>query len=133
MLLKDVLKNIKVYETNGEIDGVEITSLTLDNRKCVPGSAFFAIRGLVNDGHKYIGGAAENGAAAVFVEEFTCDPVLQIKVADTRSAMSLTAAAFYGDPARRMHFIGVTGTNGKTSITFMLRAFAVTELRSVKV
>ena len=122
MLLKDVLKNIKVYETNGEIDGVEITSLTLDNRKCVPGSAFFAIRGLVNDGHKYIGGAAENGAAAVFVEEFTCDPVLQIKVADTRSAMSLAAAAFYGDPARRMHFIGVTGTNGKTSITFMLRA-----------
>ena len=54
MLLKDVLKNIKVYETNGEIDGVEITSLTLDNRKCVPGSAFFAIRGLVNDGHNIL-------------------------------------------------------------------------------
>ena len=121
MLLKELLKNIKVYETSGEIDNVDISSLTLDNRKCSKGSAFFAIKGLVNDGHRYIGSAAENGAVAAFVEEFTCDNILQIKVKDTRSAMSLAAAAFYGDPARRMRFIGVTGTNGKTSITFMLK------------
>ena len=63
MLLKELLKNIKVYETSGEIDNVDISSLTLDNRKCSKGSAFFAIKGLVNDGHRYIGSAAENGTA----------------------------------------------------------------------
>lgn len=133
MLLTELLKNIKVYETNGEIDDIVVEHLTLDNRKCRNGSVFFAIKGLVTDGHKYIGGAAQNGAVAVFVEEFTCDDVLQIKVRDTRSAMSLTAAAFYGNPAKKLDFIGVTGTNGKTSITYMLKQALKLQGKSVAV
>lgn len=121
MLLTDLLKNIKVYQTNDEVDHVEVSHLTLDNRTCREGSVFFAIKGLVTDGHKYIDGAIKNGAVAVFVEEFTRDDILQIKVKDTRSAMSLVAAAFYGNPAKRLNFLGITGTNGKTSITFMLK------------
>ncbi len=133
MLLSQLLKNIKVYETNGEIDGINVEHLTLDNRKCREGSVFFAIKGLVTDGHKYIGGAAQNGAVAAFVEEFTCDDILQIKVRDTRSAMSLIAAAFYGNPAKKLDFIGVTGTNGKTSITYMLKKAMQLQNKSVAV
>lgn len=121
MQLTQLLKDIKVYETNGEIDAIDVKSLAMDNRKCKEGSAFFAIRGLVTDGHKYIESAMQNGAIVVFVEEFTCDPVLQVKVKDTRAVMSLVAAAFYEHPAHKMRFLGVTGTNGKTSITFMLK------------
>lgn len=133
MLLTDLLKNIKVYQTNDEVDAVEVTHLTLDNRNCQKGSVFFAIKGLVTDGHKYIDGAIKNGAVAVFVEEFTRDDILQIKVKDTRSAMSLVAAAFYGNPAKKLNFLGVTGTNGKTSITFMLKKALETKGISVAV
>ena len=122
VLLKELLKSIKVYETNGEVDDIFVNHLTLNSKECTNNSIFFAIKGLVTDGHKYIGNAANNGAIAVFVEEFVNVDVLQIKVKDTRSAMSLVAGAFYGNPAKRLNFIGVTGTNGKTSITYMLKS-----------
>ncbi len=114
------LDGLEEYSIKGNADK-EIGHLTLDNRECVKGSLFFAIRGLETDGHKYIAGALKNGAEAAVVEEFTQDNITQIKVPDSRRAMSLMAAAFYGNPARGMSFLGVTGTNGKTSITFMLR------------
>lgn len=114
------LDGLEEYEIRGDADK-EIGHLTLDNRECVKGSLFFAIRGLETDGHKYIAGALANGAAAAVVEEFTSERITQIKVKDSRRAMSLMAAAFYGNPAQGMSFVGVTGTNGKTSITFMLR------------
>lgn len=114
------LDGLEEYEIRGDADK-EIGHLTLDNRECVKGSLFFAIRGLETDGHKYIAGALANGAAAAVVEEFTSERITQIKVPDSRRAMSLMAAAFYGNPAQGMSFVGVTGTNGKTSITFMLR------------
>lgn len=116
----DKPENPEKYEARGNID-CEIGHLCLDNRKCAKGSLFFAIRGLETDGHKYIGGAFANGAAAAVVEEFTDDALPQIKVRDSRRAMSLMAAAFCGYPAEDMNFLGVTGTNGKTSITFMAR------------
>ena len=114
------LDGLEEYSIKGNADK-EIGHLTLDNRECVKGSLFFAIRGLETDGHKYIAGDLKNGAEAAVVEEFTQDNITQIKVPDSRRAMSLMAAAFYGNPARGMSFLGVTGTNGKTSITFMLR------------
>lgn len=114
------LDGLEEYEIRGNAEA-EIGHLSLDNRKCVKNSLFFAIRGLETDGHKYIAGAAKNGASAAVVEEFTQDEITQIKVPDSRRAMSLIAAQFYNRPAEGMSFIGVTGTNGKTSITFMIR------------
>ena len=87
------LDGLEEYEIRGDADK-EIGHLTLDNRECVKGSLFFAIRGLETDGHKYIAGALANGAAAAVVEEFTSERITQIKVKDSRRAMSLMAAAF---------------------------------------
>lgn len=121
MELCRLLETVDTIEIKGETKGIEITHLTLDNRNCRQGSMFFALRGLVTDGHRYIAGAKERGAVAAVVEEFTDDDIIQIKVNDSRSAMSVIAAAYNGFPAHDMRFLGVTGTNGKTSITFMIR------------
>lgn len=104
MELCRLLETVDTIEIKGETKGIEITHLTLDNRNCRQGSMFFALRGLVTDGHRYIGGAKERGAVAAVVEEFTDDDIIQIKVNDSRSAMSVIAAAYNGFPAHDMRF-----------------------------
>ena len=101
--------------------GVEITSLCYDSRKAGPGSLFVAIHGVHADGHDYIPAAVARGAAAVVAEAGrTLDiavPVVQ--VADPHAALADLAAAFYGHPARQLLVVGVTGTDGKTTTTFL--------------
>ena len=104
----------------------EITDITNDSRKVRPGSLFFCIPGANYDGHDYAGAAAAQGAAALVVShEVTVPddirlPVI-LKVADPRYSMAVISANFYGNPAKELKVIGITGTKGKTTTTYMIR------------
>lgn len=98
-----------------------ISMLSLNSKKIESGSLFFAIRGEIEDGHRYIKSAIQNGALAVVVEEFQPDiEVPQIRVANTKIALSKAADIFYDRPSQKMKIVGITGTNGKTTTVFLL-------------
>lgn len=112
---------------SGEVRGegnVRIRDVTHDSRQAAPGSLFAAVRGFQTDGHIYAAAAVAGGASALLVEEFAPADAPQIKVADVRRALAPAAAAVHGHPSRRMGVIGVTGTNGKTTVVFMLQSIA---------
>lgn len=106
---------------------VQITGIQIDSRLIEKGNLFVAIRGTQSDGHRYIGAAVEKGAAAVVCEELPenrSDEVQYIVVKDAEAAAGELATRFYGDPSRKLKLVGVTGTNGKTTIaTLLYRAF----------
>ena len=120
MKLKDLLKNIE-YRMIGS-DDIDITSVCYDSRRAEQGSMFFCIRGFNTDGHKYAPSVAEKGAAVIVVEEEQALDIPQVVVKDTREAMALISANFYGRPADKLRMVAVTGTNGKTSTTYMLKS-----------
>ncbi len=122
MLIKEFL-NADVKLINGN-DDISVTSLTIDSRKCTEGSMYFAISGTQVDGHRFVDSAYKNGAVCAVVEREVDCPIPQIIVKNTRSAMSYMASRFYGDPAKKVKMLGVTGTNGKTSISYMVKAIA---------
>lgn len=124
MLLKDIIADGYIA-LQGDIEGIEAMHLTLDSRTCRKGSLYFAISGTRCDGHTFIESAFQNGAVAAVVERFTDCPVPQILVENSRRAMALFAAVFYGRPAERLKMIGITGTNGKTTVSYMIKAIAV--------
>ncbi len=102
----------------------EITALVYDSRKIVPGCLFVCIRGSVFDGHTCIGQAAEQKAAAVVVEQDIEIPqgITVLKTADTRLALAELSAAWFGYPAKELKTIGITGTKGKTTTTYMIKS-----------
>lgn len=109
------------------LEQVQISELTADSREVKPGSCFVAIRGLRSDGHKYVRGAVEAGAVAVVVEDDVEVPqgVALIRVPDSRAALAKLAAAFYGLAPHSdcpLRLVGVTGTNGKTTVAWMIRS-----------
>ena len=99
-----------------------LSTVVIDSRKAREGSLFICLSGLAFDGHDYILPAVEAGAAAVLVEKecFAPEGVSVVMVKNTRSAMSLLAANFHGNPAKKLRLIGVTGTNGKTTTTHFI-------------
>lgn len=111
-------------------DDVEITSLAYDSRAAVPGALFIALRGQKTDGHDFIPMAIQHGASALVVDSLHANwsyqnngaglPVLAVP--DTRAALPVLSAAFYGHPSRELKLIGVTGTNGKTTTTYMIES-----------
>ncbi|MGI6200421.1 MAG: UDP-N-acetylmuramoyl-L-alanyl-D-glutamate--2,6-diaminopimelate ligase [Christensenellales bacterium] len=103
---------------------IEIRNISMDSRKVQPGDLFCCISGFKVDGHDFAAQAVEQGAAALVVERRLPLPVPQMIVKDTRAAVALLAAAFYGHPTRYLTLVGVTGTNGKTSTTYMVRSIA---------
>ncbi len=122
MLLSQLFANIK-HTRYG--DDVNINSLQYNSRKVEKGDLFCCIVGTVADGHKYAKQAEQQGAAALLVERVIDDVnIPQIVVKDSRKAMALAASEFYGNPSKEMTMVGITGTNGKTSTTYMLKAIA---------
>lgn len=99
----------------------EIVKLEYDSRKVEPGSAFFCIRGEASDGHQYAAMAVEKGAVALICEEPLPLDVPQLIVEDSRLALAVMAEAWYGFPHRRLKILGVTGTNGKTTTTHLVK------------
>ncbi|NEU65715.1 UDP-N-acetylmuramoyl-L-alanyl-D-glutamate--2,6-diaminopimelate ligase [Spirosoma agri] len=126
MQLKDLLYKIPLLATSGGMD-TDITDLTMDSRKVGPGSLFVAVRGTVSDGHKFIATAIRQGASAILCEEFPDEPdpsVAYVRVLDSARTIGLVAANFYQQPSQKVKLIGVTGTNGKTSVaTLLFRLF----------
>lgn len=122
MKLKDLLSKVNCKYVGKELNP-EITSVAYDSRKVEPGSLFVCIKGFETDGHKYIGKAAEAGAAAVIVEDippFEVDAAV-IQVEDSRKALAYISAAWFGYPAEQMTMIGLTGTKGKTTTAHMIK------------
>lgn len=122
MKLSELLKNVKPLSIKGDAE-VEITGVNIDSRRIASGHLFVAIKGTQTDGHAYIGKAEELGAAAVLCEEMPAEPkegVTYVTVASTESAVGPVATLFYGDPSRHLKLVGVTGTNGKTTIATLL-------------
>ena len=122
MKLKDVLRKVKPLETIGSME-TEITDLQIDSRKVKKGSLFIAERGTQTDGHVFIPAAVKNGAAAVVCEtmpEEIDGNTVFVRLESTEAAAGPIATQFYGDPSRKLKLVGVTGTNGKTTIATLL-------------
>lgn len=100
---------------------IEISGIAYDSRKVKPGYLFVAIKGFQTDGHKYIESAVKNGAVAVIGEEEVSCPCTYIKTENSRKALAVVGAAFYGNPEKKLKIIGITGTNGKTTTTYLVR------------
>lgn len=112
------------YEVLQGTDQTEVTTLINDSRKAEKGSVFVCISGAVSDGHSYAADVAAKGAAALVVEHNVDVPedVTVILVKDTRYALALMSAAYFGYPAEKMKIIGITGTKGKTTTTYMIKS-----------
>lgn len=119
--LKELVRRLDPLSVNGSLNE-EVTNICYDSRRAVPGSLFVAIRGAHVDGHGFIAEAVDRGAVGIVGErEGTSRRVATVLVKDSRAALARVAAAFYGDPSRKLRMIGVTGTNGKTTTTFLLK------------
>lgn len=125
MLLSELLDTLDEKKVVGFRD-LDIPGLAYDSRQLEPREAFFCIKGLVTDGHLYTADAVRRGAAVLFVEkelEQEVDgEVVLVKVPDTRHAMALCSARFFGDPSSELKVVGVTGTNGKTTTTYLVES-----------
>ena len=122
MILEELIKNIRPTGVTGGTD-VEITGVDIDSRRVERGHLFVAMRGTQVDGHTFIPKAVAQGAAAILCEDMpeeTADGVTYVQVASTEDAVGEVATAFYGDPSRKLKLVGVTGTNGKTTIATLL-------------
>ena len=126
MQLKDLFYKIPLLATSGSMT-TDIINLTMDSRKAGSGSLFIAVRGTVTDGHSFIKTAVSQGAAAILCEELPSEispTVAYVRVQDSARTMGLIAANFYEHPSQKLKLIGVTGTNGKTSVaTLLFRLF----------
>ncbi|HLO25719.1 MAG TPA: UDP-N-acetylmuramoyl-L-alanyl-D-glutamate--2,6-diaminopimelate ligase [Geobacteraceae bacterium] len=123
MHLGNLLQHISPLKVDGD-PGMEIQGLYYDSRQVRPGGLFFALRGVAADGHRFIGVAREAGAVAVVAEDESFVPagMARIIVTDAREAMSRAAAAFYGEPTSGVPLVGITGTNGKTTTSYLVEA-----------
>lgn len=122
MILKTVIQDIEIVEVKGSVNE-DITAILFDSRKSVAGSLFVAIRGTVNDGHNFIGKAIENGCRAVVCEhlpEMLTEGVTYLVVKDSEKAVAELARNFYENPSTKIKLVGVTGTNGKTTVATLL-------------
>ncbi|MCH5172667.1 MAG: UDP-N-acetylmuramoyl-L-alanyl-D-glutamate--2,6-diaminopimelate ligase [Bacteroidales bacterium] len=128
MKLREIIKNCGITSSAGCTE-LEISFVTNDSRKVVPGSLFIAVSGCGNDGRAWISAAVERGAAAIMYEEPCELPALPEGVAtlvcaDSRRAAAMAADSFYGHPSGRLKLVGITGTNGKTTtVTLLYRLF----------
>ncbi len=126
MKLYDLLRVLdRTEDLSPEVLDREVLEITHDSRKVAPGSLFVAVRGFHSDGHQFISQALKGGAAAVIAERGRFAAVSGdaiVSVEDTRRALALLAAAFYNHPSKRLKLVGITGTNGKTTTTYLVKA-----------
>ncbi|MDR6405104.1 MULTISPECIES: UDP-N-acetylmuramoyl-L-alanyl-D-glutamate--2,6-diaminopimelate ligase [Chryseobacterium] len=122
MQLIELLNRIPVLEIHGD-NAREVSELVFDSRKVTENSLYIAMRGTVVDGHSFIASSVEKGATAVVCEEFPenlDENITYVKVKDSSKALGQLASNFYGNPSEKLKLIGVTGTNGKTSVSTLL-------------
>jgi len=121
-MLKDILYGVGIKAVNGATN-ILINDLVFDSRKVGLDDAFIAVRGTLTDGHNYIAKAIDAGANSVLCEELPeqlINGITYVQVADANSALAIMASNFYGNPSKNLKLVGVTGTNGKTTISSLL-------------
>ncbi|QQY80534.1 UDP-N-acetylmuramoylalanyl-D-glutamate--2,6-diaminopimelate ligase [Keratinibaculum paraultunense] len=123
MKLKNLIEEYEIEILKGSTN-ICINGIEHDSRKISKGNMFVAIEGFTVDGHKYINEAIENGAICVVVQKEIAigQDVTVVKVDDTKLALAKFSSIFYGEPSKKLNLIGVTGTNGKTSITYLIKS-----------
>lgn len=121
-LLIDLLGDTEIISMNAAAAGAVVADVTQDSSRVTPGSLFCCRRGTQTDGHRYAPAAVRGGASALLVERPLRLPVAQVVVADMAKAIPRVAAAAWRHPARHLRLVGVTGTNGKTTTTYLLQA-----------
>ena len=126
MKLKELLQGLEILELQADME-LDITGVSYDSRLVRPGDLFVAISGFAADGHKYIPMALEKGAAAVLCEKAP-EAGSFIRIADTRVGLAQVGCSWFDYPAEKMTMIGVTGTNGKTTTTYLLKHILEQEL-----
>ncbi len=122
MKLQDILYKVRIIEVVG-LTSIDISGIQFDSRKIIHNELFVALKGVVSDGHIFIENAILNGALAVVLEQFPDNlnnKVTYIKVENSHNALGVMAANFYNNPSKRIKLVGVTGTNGKTTIVSLL-------------
>ena len=122
MKLNELLKNVNVLSVIGNVE-VEITGVNIDSRRIEPGHLFVAIPGTQTDGHRFISKAIEQGAVAILCENLPdkcAGNITYVTLESTEKCVGEVATQFYGDPSRKLKLVGVTGTNGKTTIATLL-------------
>ena len=122
MLLKQLLDGLPMLRSEGPLERL-VAGVTADSRRLSPGMVFVAVPGENHDGHDFISTAIDRGAAAIICERngFSSGRATKVKVTNARVALAVAAANFHGHPSRKLKVIGVTGTNGKTTVSFMVR------------
>ncbi|ADO74024.1 UDP-N-acetylmuramoyl-L-alanyl-D-glutamate--2,6-diaminopimelate ligase [Stigmatella aurantiaca] len=134
MKLTDVLAGCGAEQVSGGRSSVDVTGVTQDSRRVKPGDLFVAVPGTKEDGAQYVGEAVSRGAVAVVSEKpVGSSQVPFFKVSSSRKALALIAANFYGRPAQQLTLLGVTGTNGKTTTTYLLEAISAAAYASTGV
>ena len=121
MQLSDLLAGVSIVRIAADMQ-TDIEKITYDSRKAVAGALFVCIRGFQTDGHQYIESAVKNGASVILTEEAIDITVPHIVVKDTRLALARLAANFYGNPSEKIRLIGITGTNGKTTVSYLIKS-----------
>ena len=120
MKLRDLIRSIRVLGGSADLE-TEIGGVCYDSRAVKPGDLFVAVRGYAVDGHRFIPKALENGAAAVLCIDEQPESVPTVLTDNTRLALALVSREFFGDPASGMRMIGITGTNGKTTSSYLIK------------
>ncbi len=122
MQLKDILYKVKINAVAGNTS-VAFNAIHFDSRKIEVNDVFIAVKGAASDGHQYISKVVETGAVAVVCETMPATPVngvTYVEVEDTHAALAIMASNFYGNPSKNLKLVGVTGTNGKTTVASLL-------------
>src|SRR5699024_7337113 len=122
MKLAELLSVLPFYNMSQAADDIEVSGVESDSRNVAVGNVFICIEGFTVDGHDFVDQAVRNGACAVLAEKELNTSVPVIQVDDTSRAMAIIASKFYDDPTRQLPLIGVTGTNGKTTVTYLLES-----------
>ena len=122
MKLEELLKGVAIISSKGDMD-VEINGIAYDSRKIKKGNLFICVSGYTKDGHSYINDALRKGAEAILVEkDVDVAGAAVVKVPSCRAAMPLLALNFYGNPTQKLRLVGITGTNGKTTTSYLIKS-----------
>ncbi len=121
MTLQNLLQNIDIVETQGNMD-IDILDIMTDCESKCAGSVYFCYVGVNDDRHNYYDKAVESGARVLIVERFLPTGITQIKVKNVRQVIAKVCSNFYGNPDKKLKIIGITGTNGKTTTSYMIRS-----------
>jgi UDP-N-acetylmuramoyl-L-alanyl-D-glutamate--2,6-diaminopimelate ligase len=122
ILLQDILYNVRILSLNGRTN-LPVLDIQTDSRKITSGSCFIAVKGVSQDGHNHIANAVKNGAIAIICEvmpSFIDSAITYVQTNDTSVAAGIMAHTFFGEPSKKLKLVGVTGTNGKTTVATLL-------------